>query len=511
MQSAEQAPFRNGRRPPSEPPFAVREPESRQHPPRLTAPIAYLRGWSLFAGVLLLSGCTTLAPDGGFSDVAAIAKTRTGQEAVWTRTPADERAVAVTVERLLDGPLTADDAVRIALINNRGLQATYAEVGVAEADLVQAGRLPNPGFVFSRTRGGEDVKIERTFTMQFVTLLTRPLAMRIESRYFAQAQLRVANEVVRVAAETRAAYVEAVAAAQTVTYMQQVLEAAEASADLGSRMAKAGNWSALDEAREQLFRSEATIQLARAKQAAVSQRERLTRLLGLTGTQVAFKLPDRLPDLPPSKLDVSPLEQLAVDQRLDIQAAKLHAEGLASSLGLTRATRLVNVLEVGYRSNSETGMPTETGYELTLEVPLFDWGEARVAKAEATYLQAVNRLAQTAIDARSEFRESYAAYATSYDLAKHYRDDVVPLRKKISEEYLLRYNGMLVSVFELLADAREQIASVNGYIAALKDFWVADAQLQRVLGGRAPLPPLSTGSQGVFRPAVVRAPIEQAN
>ena len=116
-------------------------------------------------------------------------------------------------------------------------------------------------------------------------------------------------------------------------------------------------------------------------------------------------------------------------------------------------------------------------------MPIFDWGGARVAKAESIYMQALNRAAEVAIDARSEVRESYTGYRTAFELARHYRDEVVPLRKLISEENLLRYNGMLISVFELLADAREQVLSVNAYIDALRDFWLAEADLQDSFNG----------------------------
>ncbi len=112
------------------------------------------------------------------------------------------------------------------------------------------------------------------------------------------------------------------------------------------------------------------------------------------------------------------------------------------------------MLELGYHNKSVTGEERANGYEIELELPLFDFGSTRVARAEATYMQAVHRTAEVAVNARSEVRESYSAYRTAYDLAKHYRDEVVPLRKRISEENLLRYNGMLISVFELLADSR---------------------------------------------------------
>jgi outer membrane protein TolC len=251
-------------------------------------------------------------------------------------------------------------------------------------------------------------------------------------------------------------------------------------------MAAAGNFSKLDQAREQVFYAEATAQLARARQASVSERERLTRLMGLWGDDIGFRLPDRLPDLPPAPREVTDIESQALKQRLDVQGAMKEAESIAASLGLTRATGFISVLELGYQRNSETGLPRQTGYEIEIRLPLFDWGGAKVARAEYTYMQAVNRAADIAVRARSEAREAYSAYRTAFDLAKHYRDEIVPLRKRISEENVLRYNGMLISVFELLADARTQIASVNAYIEALRDFWIAEANLELALTAKSP-------------------------
>jgi outer membrane protein TolC len=265
-------------------------------------------------------------------------------------------------------------------------------------------------------------------------------------------------------------------------------------------MTRAGNFSRLDQARERLFYAETTAQLARARQIAVSSREKLIRLMGLWGEDIQFKLPSRLSDLPNDRLDLRDVEQIALRDRLDIQAAKIETARLASSLGLTRTTRLVNVLDLGYVRGSQTGLPRETGYEISVEIPLFDWGSARVAKAEAVYMQAIHRVAQQAVNARSEVREAYQGYLTAYDLAKHYRDEIVPLRKKISDENQLRYNGMLISVFELLADAREQMAAVNAYVNALRDFWVAQTDLQSALGGKLLVipvlaePPVAPGS-----------------
>ena len=196
--------------------------------------------------------------------------------------------------------------------------------------------------------------------------------------------------------------------------------------------------------------------------------------------------PERLPDLPKAPREGGDLEAQALAQRLDVQGAKRDMEALARSLGLTKVTRYVSLLEFGVLSNSETGRPRQRGWEVELRLPIFDLGGARTARAERLYLQSMNRATAAAVQARSEVREAYGAYRTSFDLARHYRDEVVPLRKRISEEMLLRYNGMLASVFELLADSREQVAAVNAYIESLRDFWIAESDLQMALTGRSP-------------------------
>ena len=437
--------------------------------------------------MVFLAGCTTFSKDGGFGTVSSTATERLGKDAVIVKTDADRDAVAKRTQELLAKPLSMDDAVQVALLNNRGLQASYAELGLSEADLVQAGRLPNPGFTFSRTRAGNgDLSIGRTFSANVLSILTLPFAAHIEGRRFEQTKLETADTMLKLAAEARRAYVNAVAAEHAAKYAEQVKDSAYAGAELASRMRQAGNFSKLDYAREQAFYADSVAQAAKARQQAVSAREKLTRTMGVWGTGTQYTLPERLPDLPKDRPELKDLERFAMQNRLDIQAAKLQTQGVASSLGLSKATRFINAIDVGYQNNYETDKGHEHGYEISIEIPIFDFGSAKVARAEAIYMQSANRLAQTAIDARSEVREAYSAYVNSYDVAKHYRDEVVPIRKTISDELLLRYNGMLASVFELLADSREQVGAVNSYIDALKDYWLAETDLQQALGGRLP-------------------------
>jgi outer membrane protein TolC len=437
-------------------------------------------------GFLALGGCASLSDDARFSKVEQAVKERTGAETKWTRSEDEANTVRGRVRELLAKPLGSTEAVQVALLNNPGLQASYAEVGIAEADLVQASRWRGPTFSFARLRRGDEIETERGVFFDVLGLLTIPLSTRASESRLEATQNRAAAEALRLALDTRKAWFQAVAAQESAMYMAQVKESAETSAELARRMAEVGNFPKLNYAREQAFYAEATAQLARARHNAVAARERLARLMGLWGEDLGFQLPERLPDLPKAAREGEDLERRAIAQRLDVQSARGDADSLAKSLGLTKVTRFIDLLEVGVLSNTETGLPRQRGWEIEFGLPIFDFGGARVARAERMYMQAVNRTVETAIQARSEVREAYSSYRTAFDLAKHYREEIVPLRKRISEEVLLRYNGMLISVFELLADSREQVAAANGYIESLRDFWLAESDLQMALTGRSP-------------------------
>jgi outer membrane protein TolC len=437
------------------------------------------------AVALLVAGCATTDPQAAFAPVAEVAGKRLGKEVAWPRDDAARSATDARIAELLARPLSADDAVQVALLNNRGLQAAFHDLGIAEADRLQAGRLPNPGFGYARTTHGGEVEVERGIHFNLARLIAMPWATQAAERRLQQVRHDVTMQVLQHASETRKAWIDAVAAQQATQYLRQAQSAADAGAELARRMARTGNFSRLQQAREQGFSAEAALAVARAELAEVAARERLVRLMGLWGERAGIQLPDRLPDLPKSPRELPDVERTAMAQRLDIQAARAGAEQLAQNLGLARATRFVNVLELGLvRTTTNEGGPAERGVEIAIELPLFDWGDLRIAKSEAVYMQALERTAQAAIDARSEVRQAYRGYRSGWDVTRHYRDEIVPIRKRISEENLYRYNGMLIGVFDLLADARAQIASVTGYIDALRGFWIAEADLEMALIGR---------------------------
>jgi outer membrane protein TolC len=441
--------------------------------------------WSLVALPLLLAGCASTAVQHNLAETSAFAAREVGQE-VQLQSTAEARADAESKARaLLAEPLSADGAVQIALGYSPTFQRMLAESAAASAAATQSARLPNPILSYSELAAGNLKEIDRALTISLLDILLLPQRLRLADQQQVLHRLRSAGDVIATATEARQAWVDAVAARQSLTYAQQAKKAAEAGAELGRRMAAVGNFSRIEAAREQSFYAEATADVARAQLEAQRTREILIRLLGLSGDLAArLALPDRLPDLPATPDPESVLARRAFDERLDVALARAELDFTARSLGLTRVTSTVNAFELGAASSSESGEETLKGYGLEVRLPLFDFGDARRANAEAVYLAALNRTAVVLAEAHSHLRESYLAYRTTYDLARHYRDEVVPLRKTISEENLLLYNGMLIGVFELLADARDQVASVRQAIAAQRDFWLADANLRSTLIGR---------------------------
>jgi outer membrane protein TolC len=439
----------------------------------------------LAALLLLLAGCASTVVNENLAETSAFATREVGTE-VQLQSTSDARAAAASEARdLLAEPLTADGAVRLALVYSPTFQRMLADSAAASAAATQSARLPNPILSYSRLAAGDVSEIERALTVSLLDFVLLPQRRHLADLQQVQHRLRSAGDVIAVATEARQAWIDAVAARQSLEYSEQARRSAEAGAELARRMKAVGNFSRIEAAREQAFYADTTAEVARARLEADRTRETLIRLLGLPGDLAAMlQLPQRLPDLPAAPEEKSVLDRRAFDERLDVALARAELDFTARALGLTRVTSTVNAFELGAASTSNTGEATLEGYEFEVRLPLFDFGDARRANAEAVYLAALNRAAVVLSEAQSHLRESYFAYRTTYDLARHYRDEVVPLRKTISEENLLLYNGMLIGVFELLADARDQVSSVRQAIAAQRDFWLADANLRSTLVGR---------------------------
>src|SRR5712691_6496449 len=441
----------------------------------VSLPSRHRSAFGLVLVSVLLSGCASFSPDGGMKVVADVTGEVLKKDVIAVRTPADAQWAHDAVRSLLRPTLTADSAVQVALLNNKGLQAAYNELALAEADMVQESLPPNPTFSISRITGDGASEIERQVVGDILALATLPFRSEIARERFRQAQLRAALETLRLAADVRRAYYRAVAANELTALLTDAKSTAESTAQLALKLGQTGSLNKLDQAREQAFYAETTADLATIRQDAASSRERLARLLGLWNGDPNFRLPNKLPPLPPRPRSLPGIEVDAVGHRVDLQIARMELDALAKSLKLTETTRFVTLLDVAGISKKthdpESPPFRERGFDILFQIPIFDGGEVRVRQATEIYNQAFNRLTEKAINIRSEARDAYRVYRSSYDIAGHYQREVLPLRQIISDEMQLRFSSMQVDVFALLTEARQRIAALRAAIEAKRDFW----------------------------------------
>ncbi|TDW25255.1 outer membrane protein TolC [Rhizobium azibense] len=449
----------------------------------------------------VLAGCVSSAEyarkEAGFNTVsnktAAIASKRT----VWVQNQQQAQAASAQVKTLLarKKSLDVETAVQIALLNNKGLQAAYADLGDSAADAWQTTMFLNPtvavGLTGIGTPGLEAFKtVEGAIVTNILALATKKRDIEIADTRFRQAQLNAALRTLQLAANTRRAWINAVAAWENVGQLQRAQATADAASELAQKLGETGAMTKGAQAREHVFVAELAGETAKARLAARLTKEELTRLMGLWGSDLEYQVPNSLPSLPKAVLKRDTIEAEALRNRIDLQVAKLELEATARSYGLTEATRYVTDLEI------LTGLETEreiedgdkkvdtTGFaELEFAIPIFDTGKARMRKAELAYMRAANQLAEKAVNVRSESRSAYEAYRSNFDIARHYRNSVVPLRTKVEEESLLTYNGMITNTFELLTDTRDKINSILLSVNAKRDFWLAEANLAPAIYG----------------------------
>jgi len=431
------------------------------------------------AAFALLAGCAAPAIDANVAAAHAEVAARGGPDFAWLATDAARDQARADVAVALQRPLSQDAAVRIALSHDPALQALLYDRAAASADATQSSRLPNPVFAFERLAGGGATEVTRALTLPLLDLLLLPARARQADAVQQRLRLQLAVDVLRRADDARVAWVSAVAAEQSLRYAKQVDDAAEAAGELARRLEAAGNFSALQRAREEAFSADALQGLAQARRAQRHAREALVRALGLDSTEAAaLKLPERLPDLPATLAPPDAARQSALDERLDLRLARARLDELARAEGLVRVTGSVDALDLGAERRDQTGLPREHGLTLSVPLPLFDAGDAARAGAQARYAAALARTGALAVAAASQLRTADADRREAHALATQYRDRLVPLRATILGENLLRYNGMLASPFDLLADARDQALAVQQAIAAQRDFWLADAAWQ---------------------------------
>jgi len=439
--------------------------------------------------VLFAAGCAQVPKEAGFNEVKTLVGQRDDYHLHWNQGTEADREVEKTIDALLENEMTPETAVQIALLNNPELQAVYEDLGITQADVVEAGLLENP-VLFGRARfpnkSEESNNYEFEITQNFLNILMLPARKKLSAVLFEQVKLHVADEVVGLIAGARKSYFSALGARQIRDLRNEITSAAGNSFELARRLHAAGNISDLQLATENAHFEQSRVELAKSETALLDAREQLTRLMGLWGPQTNWRLSGQLPEMPSDEIPLAHLESMAIENRLDLAAEKKGVEALAQALGITIDWRWIGHIEVGISTERETDRTWVTGPSLAIELPIFNQRQADIARLEAQLRRSQKKLTAQAIEIRSEVRSLRNRLIMQRNLIDHFRRTVLPLRERIVELTLKNYNYMLTGAFDLIMAKKQEIEAYQRYLEALRDYWIIRADMQRSLGGRLP-------------------------
>ncbi|HEY3757138.1 MAG TPA: TolC family protein [Opitutaceae bacterium] len=438
------------------------------------------------AAWILLPGCAGL-PKPDPAAVQRKAGDRAGVAVAWPQNDADRRAADDAVARLLGGELTADAAVKIAVLNNRALQATFEDLGVSQADVLAAGTLHNPTFAAIIRWPNEEPRgpdVEVSLAADLLDGLLMPLRKQVANDRLAQTEDRVGQGVLDLAAQVKEAFYRYQSAEAFAARLRVLGETSHAALDVAKRQYDAGSINQLELESRSLSAEQATADLMRATAELDARREAVNRLLALNSSQVTWHAA-ALTDLPPTEPAYGDLESAALTDRLDLAAAKSEVTLADTALNLKRKTRfLPTSVDLGIDSERNPDGSRVTGPSLQVGLPIFDQGQAEVARLEAEQRRAQAKADALEAAVRSDVRGAQKALQSGRALADYYRVTLLPQERQLVDDTLLQYNAMQKSVFELLAAKESEVDAERAAIEAIRDYWLARVALERAVGGR---------------------------
>ena len=442
------------------------------------------------ASMLVLSGCRSVPKSAGFPDVRNSVAARLGKDLHWNQGTADDQLVTEKVQAMLGNELSVNDSVQIALLNNRNLQATYDSLGIAQADVVQAGLLKNPSFgghIRPPVSSGVMSQIGLELAQDFLDLLFIPLRKKAAAAEFEAAKARVTSSVIEVAGQTQIAFYDFQASQQALQMWTTTLQATEASLVVAEKMREAGNTSKLDFALEQAQHDQSKLGVAKAEAVMNDTRERLNRLMGLWGKSASsWRASAMLPTIPLEEISAVDIEKRAIEANLQLMASRHEVEALARRHGVKKIESVLPSLEAGVGAEREDDGTWFVGPTLALEIPIFDQGQARRFKARAEVRRALESHAALAVEIRSHARSAMNRIGEARSRAIFQRDQILPLRKEILDQTQLQFNAMQIGVFQLLQAKRDQIEAGRQYIETLREYWHARTSIEQTLAGVSP-------------------------
>jgi len=438
------------------------------------------RSVAMLATGLFMAGCASLPRERGYIETRALIEAQRPLAADWSPLRADPDP------DVSSRPISADDAVRLALAHNPRIRALYARLGIGRAELEDARRLANPTLGYARMKSGDGgAKITRRASLSLTDLLLLPTRTRMAEGELDRQQLAVASDVLALATEAEIAWYTAAGAQQIAAMRDLVAQAAQRSADLAERFFAAGNIHRLQLEQERAAATRARIDALMASAQALRARSALGGLLGLPSA-ATWSLEARLPAPRAVAYAADALIPLALESRLDLKALQQAVVTREDALGVTRRWRWLGSIEFEYEREREADGGRMRGPALALGLPLFDQGQGALERAKAELLQARAELDAKVHSIHDAARVGVEQLSLAAMIADRYRAELLPAHEAIVARTEERVNYMLVGVFELLAAKQQEYEAYQAYLEAVRDYWIARAELRGAVGGRLP-------------------------
>ncbi len=434
-----------------------------------------------------LNGCASLQTQPPDASINTLLQERGGPSVEWSQlqnAPADQ----ASVDQWLASPLNPDSAVRIAMLRSPKLQQEYARLGLARAEVLEAVQISNPSISLLRQNLSPGDGVQRTlgFSLPLIDLIIAPSRARLAHADFERARFDTAKAVFDVALDVESAWYAYVGAQQVADMRGAVANATQVSAELAERFYSAGNITELQLNQERASASEARIDAGRAKVEAAQKRLALNNLMGLDSRRSQWTALDRL-SLPVKQEDETEnLTAIAREKNLQLLAARQQVLVMQASLKSSQRWRWFGATGVGYEREKDADGTRLSGPSLELELPIFNQGQAKMARSQALLAEAQARLREAELSIENSIRTNANTVRAHSEAATIFRDSLIPQREMVLARSQQEQNFMLIGVFELIQAKAKEYDAYQGYLEAVRDYWEARVELTRSVGERLP-------------------------
>ncbi len=434
---------------------------------------------------LIMAGCHPISTDPGlaFMDVQENVCDRSGEHVEWTSRYYHSCEVKDLINSMLDDSLTLDQVLYIVLLNNPKLQAIYEEIGISQAQLVQASLLKNPVLSLSlRFSSGFDYIIESGLLQDFLDILLKPAKRKLARAELEITKLKVTGEILQIIAQTEIAFHSLRKEIEILSLQREITDAYDASGKFAKRLHQAGNVTDLFLSIEESKSKQAQIDQIAQELHVIKETERLNVLMGLeqgaclTLSDDHFIFQDTLES-------EDALQLKAIAASIDLQILQLKMRSLALEAGITINETVFQKFELGPDVERKESGVWYLGPQLGIGIPLFDFGYAKSAEFKAKLKQLCHKSSAHAVKLCSEVRLAHFYLINSQEKF-HIAQELIPLAEKTTEETLRQTNAMQVGVFELLQTKQRELVAKQQAVHSMKEILIAKTNLELLLRGK---------------------------